>query len=100
MQTLKETLVVLKGDNYVGSAEPQLREKISGLYGEILSYTGRPTNAQLANMKVLDEKLSAAKKQMEGWNSEINRLVPALIKAKLPEIKAGRSFEEYKSSEN
>jgi hypothetical protein len=99
MQSLKETLVVLKGDNYVGAAEPQLREKISGLYGEVLSYTGRPTNAQLASMKVLDEKLSAAKSQMDGFKASLGKLAAAMAKAKMPELKV-RSFEEYKAAEN
>jgi hypothetical protein len=99
MQSLKETLVVLKGDNYVGAAEPQLREKISGLYGEVLSYTGRPTNAQLASMKVLDEKLSAAKSQMDGFKASLGKLAAAMAKAKIPELKV-RSFEEYKAAEN
>ena len=99
MQTLKETLVVLKGDNYVGAAEPQLREKISGLYGEVLSYTGRPTNAQLASMKVLEEKLNTAKSQMEGFKASLDKLAPAMVKAKMPELKV-RSFDEYKAAEN
>jgi photosystem II stability/assembly factor-like uncharacterized protein len=99
MMKLKEELVVLKGDNYVGAAEPQLREKISGLYGEVLSYSGRPTNAQLSSLKVLDEKLSSSKKAMEGLKADLNKLAPAMVKAKMPELKV-RSFEEYKAAEN
>jgi hypothetical protein len=99
MQSLKETLVVLTGDNYVGAAEPQLREKISGLYLEILRYTGRPTNAQLASIKVLDQKLSEAKTQMEGFKASLDKLAPAMVKAKMPELKV-RSFEEFKAAEN
>lgn len=98
MTTLKETLVVLKGDNYVGAAEPQLREKISALYGEVVGYAGRPSNAQMANLKVLDDILSAAKTKMEGWRNKINALNPELVKTQLPEIKV-RSFEEYKAAE-
>jgi hypothetical protein len=99
MQALKETLVVLKGDNYVGAAEPQLREKISGLYGEVLSYTGRPTNAQLSSMKVLEDKLSAAKSQMDGFKTSLDKIAPAMAKAKMSELKV-RSFEEFKAAEN
>lgn len=54
----KETLVITKGDNYVGSAEPQLREKISTLYGQIAGYSGKPTNAQMDNMLLLSKTLS------------------------------------------
>ncbi len=98
MTTLKETLVVLKGDNYVGSAEPQLREKISSLYGEVVGFAGRPTNAQMANLKVLEEKLNDAKSKIEGWKNQLSTLAPAMLKAQLPEIKV-RSFEEFKAAD-
>ena len=98
MTALKETLVVLKGDNYVGTAEPQLREKISGLYGEVAGYAGRPSNAQMANLKVLADKLSAAKSKVDAWKSQLSALAPAMLKAQLSEIKV-RSFEEFKMSD-
>ncbi len=99
MTALKETLVVLKGDNYVGTAEPQLREKISGLYGEVADYAGRPSNAQLANLKVLTDKLNAAKSKVDAWKNQLSALAPAMAKAQLPEVKSVRSFEEFKASD-
>jgi photosystem II stability/assembly factor-like uncharacterized protein len=99
MDALKETLVVLKGDNYVGQAEPQLREKISALYGEVVGYTGQPTNAQMASLKVLDDKLSEARAKVKGFSTSIEKLNPLLSKAALSTIVA-RSFEAYKASDN
>ena len=96
---LKETLVVLKGDNYVGTAEPQLREKISGIYSEVVGYQGRPTNAQVANLKNLETSLMAAKAKTATWISQLAALSPVLAKAEIPEIKI-RTFEEFKASEN
>jgi photosystem II stability/assembly factor-like uncharacterized protein len=96
MTALKETLVVLKGDNYVGTAEPQLREKISSLYGSVAGYAGRPSNAQMANLTVLADKLSAAKSKVDAWKNQLSALAPAMLKAQLPEIKVG-SFEEFKA---
>jgi photosystem II stability/assembly factor-like uncharacterized protein len=92
--TLKEGVVVTTGDNYVGSAEPQLREKISTVYGEVVGYAGRPTNAQLDNMKVLNDQLSAAKTKLDALKAKLTTINAALMKANLGEIKM-RSKEEF-----
>lgn len=60
LRVQKEPLVVMTGDNYVGAAEPQLREKIMSLYGAITGYAGRPTNAQMDNLELLEGKLKEA----------------------------------------
>ena len=91
----KEKMVVMTGDNYVGQAEPRLREKIASLYSEIISYPGLPSNAQLKNLELLQ-------KEMEVSNQEVKKHIEAakaknevLEKAKLiqwitaePEIRA------------
>lgn len=46
LNKLKETLVITTGDNYVGTAEPQLRERISKLYGVVVSNFEAPSPAQ------------------------------------------------------
>jgi photosystem II stability/assembly factor-like uncharacterized protein len=98
VDALRETLVVLKGDNYVGSAEPQLREKIAGLYSEVAGYSGRPTNAQLASIKVHDSKLQNALSQTAAFRKTLEKLAPAMQKAQLP-LPKFRSFEEFKSAD-
>jgi hypothetical protein len=78
IEELRKVLVVTTGDNYVGAAEPQLREKIAGLYGEVLGYAGKPTNAQLKNLDMLQGKLkdaSAKIKNLETKAETINQLL-------------------------
>ncbi len=78
IEDLRKVLVVTTGDNYVGSAEPQLREKIANLYGQVLSYAGKPTNAQLKNLDLLQGKLNEAKtkiKNLEAKAETINQLL-------------------------
>jgi len=95
LDKLKETLVITKGDNYVGAAEPQLREKLANLYSEVASYYGRPSNAQTESMKVLEGKFKEAHAALDGLKSKpFADLNARLVKAKLSEIKL-RSFEEF-----
>lgn len=56
----REALVITTGDNYVGQAESQLREKIADLYGEVAGYAGKPSNAQLQNLALLKGQLDKA----------------------------------------
>lgn len=61
LNKLKETLVVTKGDNYVGAAEPQLREKMSDLYAKVAGNFNAPNKAELDNYEVIEERFTAAK---------------------------------------
>lgn len=61
LETLKETLVVTTGDNYVGSAEPQLREKMADLYAKIAGSYDKPSNAELASLSVIEKRFENAK---------------------------------------
>lgn len=58
---LKESLVITTGDNYVGSAEPQLREKMSDLYSKIATSYDKPSNAELESLNIIEERLVTAK---------------------------------------
>jgi photosystem II stability/assembly factor-like uncharacterized protein len=57
---LKETLVVTTGDNYVASAEPQLRGKVATLYAKIASGFQPPSASELANLQLLEERYNKA----------------------------------------
>lgn len=70
LNTLKETLVVTTGDNYVDEAEPQLREKLSDLYGEVAEQFEKPSFAQLENQEVLETTLNEAKTAYEKINGK------------------------------
>ncbi len=70
LNTLKETLVVTTGDNYVAEAEPELREKLAKLYGEVANQFEKPSFAQIENKEVLETKLNTAKMTYEKINNK------------------------------
>jgi hypothetical protein len=53
LDAIREVCVVTKGDNYVGTGEPQLREKLGDIYSTIGSYYGAPSSSQLENIAAL-----------------------------------------------
>ena len=58
---LKETLVITTGDNYVGTAEPQLREKMADLYSKVASSYDKPSAAELDNLTIIENRFEKAK---------------------------------------
>ncbi len=83
IEALRSQLVVTKGDNYVGAAEPQLREKIATLYGEVVGYAGKPSNAQMANLNLLTGRLNGAKEKVKVVADKAELLNQKLEKAKI-----------------
>lgn len=61
LTALKETLVVTTGDNYVGTAPPQLREKLSAIYADVAQNFEAPSKPQLENIKLLTDRFKKAK---------------------------------------
>ncbi|MGB5437999.1 MAG: hypothetical protein WBM98_19045 [Maribacter sp.] len=61
LNALKETLVITTGDNYVGSAEPQLREKMADLYSKLADNYDKPTSSELENLTIISERFETAK---------------------------------------
>lgn len=99
LDKLKETLVVTKGDNYVGTAEPQLREKLASLYSEVAGYYGKPSNAQMSNLALLEGRVKENQAKVDVLKTKQLATINAqLVKAKLEEIKL-RTFEEFKAAD-
>ena len=69
-QKQKEKMVITTGDNYVGSAEPQLREKLATLYASIASQFAAPTNSQLQNFETVKDLYDTSLKELEQLNSK------------------------------
>lgn len=65
LNELKETLVITTGDNYVSSAEPQLREKMSDLYSMIAGSYDKPTASELESLQVIEKRFNAGKATFE-----------------------------------
>jgi len=74
---LKETLVTTKGDNYVDSQEAQLRGDIADLYSKIAGRFDPPSNSELENLKLLEERFNEAKQK---FNSIKLKRVPKMEK--------------------
>jgi photosystem II stability/assembly factor-like uncharacterized protein len=65
LQELKETLVVTTGDNYVGLAAPQLREKMADLYSKVAGAYDVPSAADLDNLALIRDRFEKAKSDFE-----------------------------------
>lgn len=61
LQTLKEGLVITTGDNYVGAAEPQLREKMADLFSKIAGSYAKPSPNEIEFLAVIEARFNAAK---------------------------------------
>ncbi len=61
LNKLKKTLVITTGDNYVGAAEPQLRENIAKLYSKVASGFAAPSASEMENLKYLEDTFNKAK---------------------------------------
>jgi photosystem II stability/assembly factor-like uncharacterized protein len=96
MENLNKKMVITTGDNYVASAEPQLREKISEVYGSVANFAGRPSNSQIESMKTLDADLQAIQKKFdEIRDKKLPILNKQLTAEKMEEIKI-KTWEEFK----
>jgi len=80
---LRATMVVTTGDNYVGAAEPELREKVASLYSAVVGYAGRPTNAQTENAKLLNIRFLNSKTKIDLLVTKAIGLNAILEKAKI-----------------
>lgn len=60
LNVLKETLVITTGDNYVGSAEPQLREKMADLFSKLANSYDKPSKSELLNLQVIANRFDTA----------------------------------------
>ena len=84
LNTLKKTLVVTTGDNYVGTAEPQLREKMADLYSKIAGSYDKPSNAELENLEIITERFENAKTEFAKLTKKVDMNILQL-----------KSFEEF-----
>ena len=95
LNDLKKVLVITSGDNYVGTVENQLREKMSNVYGAITGYYGAPTKTQMQNIALIEGEMNSARKNFSSIQSgSLSKYVNALKKNEItaPNLK---TFEEY-----
>ncbi len=95
LNSLKETLVITTGDNYVGTAEPQLREKLATLYSKVASGFGKVSVSEMQNMQFIKEQFTEGKNSFGSiMAKEGARLKKQLDKDGLEPAKT-MSFDEF-----
>ncbi len=72
LNNLKKTLVVTTGDNYVGTAEPQLREKMANLYSKIAGSYDKPSDSELENLAMITESFEKAKAEFSKLTMKVD----------------------------
>lgn len=65
LEKLRKDLVITTGDNYVASAEPELREWMADLYSSIAGTFSRVTASQKQNLELISEEFAEAKKRFQ-----------------------------------
>ncbi|MBK5214224.1 MAG: hypothetical protein JJE55_11260 [Flavobacteriaceae bacterium] len=63
LENLRKDLVITTGDNYVASADPELREKMADLYSSVASNFNKVSGASQANFELISENFSNEKKR-------------------------------------
>lgn len=95
LDVLKNTLVTTTGDNYVGTAENKLREKLADLFGTIGSYYGAPSSTQLENLTLLEQDFAKAQKTMQSYrDGQLTKYKAALAKQEIKYVEL-KSFAEF-----
>jgi hypothetical protein len=69
LNALKNTMVITTGDNYVGGAEKQVREKLGAIYASVAGQFDAPSPAQKANIESVMELFNTAKTKFESLKS-------------------------------
>jgi hypothetical protein len=65
LENLRKDLVITTGDNYVASADPELREKMADLYSNVATNFNKVSGASQANFELIAEDFSKEKKRYD-----------------------------------
>lgn len=95
LDDLKNTLVVMSGDNYVGRSEPRLREKIGDLYSVVAGLLGKPSNLHYKNYELLMELFEEAKTSLNSIKAKSFKKVEKLAQKNEFKDFEMQSFEAF-----
>ena len=84
LNELKKSLVITTGDNYVGAAKKQLREKMADLYSKVASSYDKPSANELDNLALIEEQMKSA-----------NKRYSKIIKKVKPELMPEKTFDDF-----
>ncbi len=65
LENLRKDLVITTGDNYVATAEPELRERMGELYANVVGSNDQVSGAQKQNYKLIAEEFEKAKQRYQ-----------------------------------
>ncbi len=99
LNTLREKLVITKGDNYVGSAEKKLREKLGDIYSTIGDYYGAPSTSQMENVKSLKEEFASRSEEYKKWQAKAVQKIVAEYKKCYSKDLLLKTYDEFLLSE-
>ncbi|NQY06854.1 MAG: hypothetical protein HRT68_11875, partial [Flavobacteriaceae bacterium] len=95
LEALKKTMVVTTGDNYVGSAEPELREKLADLYSKIAGTYDKPTSAEMDNLSAIEDRYNKAMAKFKSVKQKrLPKVTAFASKNELPALEI-KAFEEF-----
>ena len=94
LMALKETLVITTGDNYVGAAEPQLREKIADLYSKITQSFVAPSKSEMQNLELLEGMFDKAKRTYQAMEKSEIPTLKTLLEAQKSKVEI-KSFDDF-----
>ena len=92
--TLKAKLVVTTGDKYVGSVEPQLREKMEELFSNLANNFSAPSATQLESLESIKQLFNKSLAEFKAYKA---KNVPSYLK-KVKETNTPfvlKTFEEF-----
>lgn len=94
LNKLKNTMVITTGDNYVGSAEKQLREKLGLIYASVAGQYDAPSPSQKANIESVMETFNKAETEFRRLEKTHFSKILDKVKKINPEYKL-KTFDEF-----
>ena len=95
LEALRKDLVITTGDNYVASAEPELRERMGDLYANVAGSYDRVSGAHKLNYELISSEFNTEKERFKNiMNKEVAKFTKTLEKneMELPKIQTKEDF--------
>jgi hypothetical protein len=95
LEGLRKDLVVTTGDNYVASAEPELRERMGELYSTVATSYDMVSGALMQNYELIKEEFATEKTRYQTiQDKEGKKFIKVLEKQEMtaPEMKSKEDF--------
>jgi len=95
LEALRKDLVITTGDNYVASAEPELRERLGTLYSGVAGTYDGISAARKENFKLISEELEKEKTRFNEIMAKEGKKFKSFVAKNEIKIPAMQSKEEF-----